>query len=164
MQLAHLHREVVRSDGVGHADCFKARAADSAQPIAADFFVVQGASDVEKIVEAVEVLGDDGAGLAYDRFEQHRIAGNRRRMAHHAAHAGRGPAGLIDDHLLAVGHRSAYRLGEVQSVKILEALDVDADRFDFGALGEVAQQVAVREVSLVAQRQHVAWIKPGVLA
>jgi hypothetical protein len=107
---------------------------------------------------------DDGAGLAHDRIEQHRSARDGRGMAHHAAHAGRRLAGFVDHDLLAVQDSLAHGPGEVESVEILEALDVDADGFDFRQFGEVAQHVAVGQVGLVAQRQHVARVEPRVLA
>ena len=85
-------------------------------------------------------------------------------MAHDTRSAGHRLAGLVDHDLLAAEHGAVHGVREELPVAILEAFDVDADGLDFGFVGKVAQQVAVREVGLVAQREHVARIEPGVLA
>ena len=162
-QRAHLHREVVRLDRIGHADRLESCAADRAQTLAADLLLVQRPGNVEQIVERAEILGYDRPRMAHHRVKQRRPAGNGRGMAHHAAHPGSGLARFVDHDLLAIHHRFAHGAGEVEPVQVLETLDIDTDGFDPRPLTKVGEHVAVGEIGLVAQGQHVARIEPGIL-
>ncbi len=85
-------------------------------------------------------------------------------MPHHAAHAGHTLARFVEHYLLAVLDRTAHRLGEVEPVEVLESFDVNTDGVDLRPLGKVGEHVAVGEVGLVAQGQHIARIEPRILA
>ena len=73
----------------------------------------------------------------------------------------RGPAGLVEDHVLAEGHGFLDRGGEGVSVAGLEALHVDREDLDLGIVLDIGQQVAGGEIDLVADGKGVGGVEPG---